>query len=237
MAFDIHITVELQPSSQLVELLQSWQPDHKIRPQPGPQGSTPIDSNPPKKPAIGDIKALLKVSSEQPKMPSMGETERLLRPKTKSQEAGERPKTPDQVPQEPPQRDPLVEIPKFSISECTTKKHIPVPGTSPHFEYIETTAGRLWFRYISGNIWTTWDQIMKLERSLPANQKNFGKLLHYSDRGNRRTAINYMIKAIRAGLVAGQADPDADFRTQLPPGTIDTSTGYDGGKLEGSLGD
>ncbi len=162
--------------------------------------------------------------------------------------------------------DPLVEIPKFSISECTTKEHVPIPELSRHFEYIETTAGRLWFRYISGNVWTTWDHIMKLERSLPADQKKFGKLLRFSDRGNRRTAINYMIKAIRAGLVAGQAagsqakgkisnsefltgkektpgdqkepgDPDADFRPQLPPGTIDTSTGYDGSKLEGSLGD
>lgn len=229
MTFEIHITVELQPSSRLVELLQSWQhAGHAIRPQPGPPGELP------EKPAIGDIDALLKVSREQPgKLPSMGETEKLLHSSHKE------PKSPDS---ESTQWDPLIEIPKFSISECTTEKHIPVPGTSPHFEYIETTAGRLWFRYISGNIWTTWDQIMKLERSLPANQKNFGKLLRFSDRGNRRTAINYMIKAIRAGLVAGQAagsheDPDADFRTQLPPGTIDTSTGYDGGKLEGSLGD
>jgi hypothetical protein len=178
-------------------------------------------------------------------MPSMGETERMLhpgpeQPEKKPQEAKEPPKGPAPKPHEPQKWDPLIEIPKFPIQAGTTPEHIPVQGTSPHFGYMETGDGRLWIRYISGNIWTTWKQIMKLERSLPSDQKKFGKLLNYSDLGNRRTAINYMIKAIRAGLVPGQAagsqeDQDADFRAQLPPGTVDTSTGYDGGKLEGSL--
>ena len=38
MTLDIHVTVELQPSPQLVELLQAMQPiGHNIRPQPGPE--------------------------------------------------------------------------------------------------------------------------------------------------------------------------------------------------------
>lgn len=213
MTLDIHITVELQSSSQLVDLLHAI---YSRQPEP-----------------------------KQPTMPSMGETERMLhpgpeQPEKKPQEAKEPPKGPAPKPHEPQKWDPLIEIPKFPIQAGTTPEHIPVQGTSPHFGYMETDDGRLWFRYISGNIWTTWEQIMKLERSLPSDQKKFGKLLNYSDVGNRRTAINYMIKAIRAGLVPGQAagspeDPDADFRAQLPPGTVDTSTGYDGNKLEGSL--
>jgi len=239
MTFEIHITVTLQPSPQLVELLQAMQPrqpEHK-----------------------------------QPAMPSMGETETLLQPgpeqpQIKPQEAREEPKGPAPEPHEPQNWDPLVEIPRFPISACTTPEHIPVPETSPHFEYIETDNGRLWFRYISGNIWTTWEQIMKLEKSLPANQKKFGKLLGRSDLGNRRTAVNYMIKAIRAGLGPGQAkelyekmkgvevtnskfwtgqektpgdqkepvDPDADFRQLL---NQDTRIAQDGNKLEGSLED
>ena len=242
MTLDIHITVELQPSPQLLQLLEVLLP----RRQPREQGPT---------------------------MPSMGETGRLLHPgprvnQIKPQEAREEPKDPVLEPHDPQKWDPLIEIPKFPIQAGTTPEHIPVQGTSPHFGYMETDNGRLWIRYISGNIWTTWKQIMKLERSLPSDQKKFGKLLNYSDLGNRRTAINYMIKAIRAGLVPGQAkelyekktgeisngefwtgkektqgnhkdpvDPDADFKPQLSPGTIDTSTGYDGGKLEGSLED
>lgn len=219
MTFEIHITVTLQSSSQLLQLLEALQPaDHKIRPQPGPQ-----DSKLPVKPAIGDIDALLQ--------PGHGATQ------IKPQEAGEEPKGPAPEPHEPQKWDPLVEISKFPISACTTPEHVPVPGMSPHFEYIETDNGRLWFRYISGNIWTTWEQIMKLEKSLPANQKKFGKLLGRSDVGNRRTAINYMIRAIRAGLVAGQAagsqeDPDADFRPML---NQNTHIAKDGSKLEGSL--
>lgn len=215
MTLDIHITVELQSSSQLVDLLHAI---YSRQPEP-----------------------------KQPTMPSMGETERMLhpgpeQPEKKPQEAKEPPKGPAPKPHEPQKWDPLIEIPKFPIQAGTTPEHIPVQGTSPHFGYIETGDGGLWIRYISGNIWTTWKQIMKLERSLPSDQKKFGKLLNYSDLGNRRTAINYMIKAIRAGLVPGQAagsqeDQDADFRAQLPPGTVDTSTGYDGGKLEGSLED
>ena len=218
MTFDIHVTVELQPSPQLLQLLQSWQSaDHKIRPQPGPQ-----DSELPVKPTIGDLDALLQPGPGQPQI--------------KPQEAGEQPKGPAPEPHEPQKWDPLVEIPRFPISACTTPEHIPVPGMSPRFEYIETDDQRLWLRYISANIWTTWEHIMKLEQSLPANQKKFGKLLGRSDIGNRRTAINYMIRAIRAGLQPGQAagghDPDADFRPML---NQNTRIAQDGGKLEGSL--
>jgi hypothetical protein len=173
MTLDIHVTVELQPSPQLVELFRAMQPGPE-QPKEKPKGRMPIH-----------------------------------RPVHQ-----------------------IVEVPAFS--EFTTDQPVHL---SKNLYYAESENGLVMIKYLSGTIYTLWSEIMKACRDL-INVKPIPS----GKGGNKHTALNQFIKAVEGGLRKGQAagsqeDLDADFKKQLTPGTIDTSTGYDGGKLEGSLED
>ena len=202
MTLDIHVTVTLQPSPQLVELLQAIQPR-----QP---------------------------KHKQPTMPSMGETENLLhpgpeQPEKKPQEAKEQSK--DRLPLHRPVHQ-IVEVPAFSTFTTDQPVHL-----SKNLYYAESENGLVMIKYLSGTIYTLWSEIMKACRD-----QIYVKPIPSGKGGNKHTALNQFIKAVEGGLRKGQAagsqeDPDAAFKQQLTPGTVDTSTRYDGNKLEGSLED
>ena len=207
MTLDIHVTVELQPSPQLVELFRAMQPTgHNIRPQPG-------SSNLPTKPTIGDLDGLERPGPEQPeKKPQKAQEESKRYP-----------------PSSRPTRQ-IIEVPAFS--EFTTDQPVHL---SKNLYYAESENGLVMIKYLSGTIYTLWSEIMK------ACKEHINvKPIPSGRSGNKYTALNQFIKAVEGGLRKGQAagsqeDLDADFKKQLTPGTIDTSTGYDGGKLEGYL--
>lgn len=106
---------------------------------------------------------------------------------------------------------------------------------SPNLRYGETENGSLCIRYLSGVIYTTWDDA---ENMYTCYKKSNYKPSVEGNAGNKQTALNQFMKAMDAGLkrkeYSDPVDPDDDFRPHLKS-VIDTSTGYDGGKIEGSL--
>ena len=201
MTLDIQVTVTLQPSPQLVQLLQTLQPGTQ---QPaGPE----------------------QPMSELDKF--MKERKELKRQDLKPQKAQEESKR--YPPTSRPVRQ-IVEVPAFS--EFTTDQPVHL---SKNLYYAESENGLVMIKYLSGTIYTLWSEIMKA-----CKEQIDVKPIPSGRGGNKYTALNQFIVAVGGGLRKGQAagsqeDLDADFKKQLTPGTIDTSTGYDGGKLEGSL--
>lgn len=126
----------------------------------------------------------------------------------------------------------IQEVPPFS--DFTTHDPIDLPLQSKHLQYAETHDGRVMIHYLTGTVYTTWDEILKAH---DLNSKTKTRIIVTGSGGNRFTAINQFLKAVTAGLQPGQGtpreleDPDADFRPHLK-GVIDTSTRYDGNKIE-----
>jgi len=229
MTFDIHVTIELQPSPQLVELLQAMQPaDHKIRPQPGPQ-----DSKLPVKPTIGDLEKLQPAGPEPPQI--------------KPQEAGEQPKDQPPVHRHVHQ---IVEVPAFS--EFTTEKPVHIFG---NLSYAESENGLVMIKYLSGTIYTLWSEIMKACRDQiyvkPVPQGKGGnkhtalnQFIKAVEGGLRKGQAKTKGKISNSEFWTEKektprdqkeaVDPDADFRPML---NQDTHIAKDGNKLEGSLED
>jgi len=221
MTHDIRITVQLEPSPRLLELLERLQPGKLPGKLAGPeQPPTALET------LMAERRALRK-----PSMPSMGETEELLHPGPEESQI-----KPPAVKEKPErlsrERYTLQEIPRFSDFD----KPVDLPKQSLHLQYAETKDGRLMIRYISGIVWTTWTEIMKAY----ALKNNNVRIILLGNVGNKSTALNQFLKAMGSGLRQGQTfpgeveDPDADFRPHLKS-VIDTSTRYDGGKIEGSL--
>ena len=191
MTLDIHVTVELQPSPQLVELLQSWQPEKKPQDAKEPPKGQPLNTRP--------------VHT-------------------------------------------IMEVPMFM--DFTTEKPVPITG---NLQYAESENGLVMIKYLSGTIYSLWSEIMK---ACHAKEEHNAKIVPSTPRNNKQTALNQFIKAVQGGLRKGQAkkkgeisnskfwtgkektpaDPDAEFKPMLT-GINDTSTNYDGNKLEGSLED
>ena len=204
MTFDIRVTVELQPSPQLVELLQAMQP----RQPPGPEQP------------MSELKNFMKERKE------------LKRQDLKPQEV---PKKPENKPKKFMMHRPvrqILEVPAFS--DFTTEQPVHL---FKNLYYAESENGLVMIKYLSGTIYTLWSEIMKACRD-----QTKVKPIPSGKGGNKHTGLNQFIRAVEGGLRKGQAktqgdhvDPDADFKPQLPPGTIDTSTRCDGGKLEGLL--
>ncbi|MCL7412630.1 MAG: hypothetical protein M8353_03310 [ANME-2 cluster archaeon] len=121
------------------------------------------------------------------------------------------------------------------IAPFSAPKPVQLKKQSNHLEYAEENE-KLMLRYLSGTIYTTWPEIMHAYHL----RKDAGvRIFPAGKAGNKHTCLNQFLKAVSDGLRQGQAvgsqdDPDADFRPHLRS-VIDTSTRYDGGKIEGSL--
>lgn len=227
MTLVVHITIELQQLPQLYQLLQELRPAADT----------------------GCGRALRK-----PSMPSMGETEGLLHP---------HPTKPDEIfdpmlfeegeldtlmaeQKESNDPDPDVYLLEESPPGAYFGKRdfIDLSHINSALQYFERD-DQLCIRYISTNVWTTWSSIQKVYARFgdPSTHSRWGPLLKHKDKGNRRQAVSYFLRAMAAGLKPGQStsesdsqedDPDDDFRPHLKS-VIDTSTRYDGGKVEGTM--
>jgi len=125
----------------------------------------------------------------------------------------------------------LPEIAKIDKFDLTTTKYVPLES---NLYFAETADGRLSVKYAGTKIFTTWEEIVKLEQSLLNPIPQGMALLKDKDVGNRRTAITKFINKMRtknikqgdgvklfnhifkdqSDLDAGKdgVDPDADFR-------------------------
>jgi len=211
MTFDIHVTVELQPSPQLVELLQAMQPG---------KSAIPEQSFPMLEAFMAERRALRKPIKPGPEPPQI-----------KPQEAAEQPKGRPPVPRPVHQ---IVEVPAFS--EFTTEKPVHIFG---NLFYAESENGLVMIKYLSGTIYTLWSEIMTACRDhIKVKPVPSGKGGNKHTALNQFIkAVEGGLRKGQAKTPDGQkepVDPDADFRPLL---NQDTHIAKDGAKLEGSLED
>jgi hypothetical protein len=220
MTLDIHVTVELQPSPQLVELLQSMQlrqPEHKQ----------------PTMPSMGETERLLHPGPKQPK--------------NTPQEDQERP--PGRPPVHRPVRK-IIEVPRFTEFTTDQPVHLSKNLYYAESEnglvmikYLSGTIYTLWSEIMTacrdqinvkpipvgrgGNKYTALNQFLKaVEGGLRKGQAKTKSEISNSEfwTGKEKTRDDHK----------EPVDLDADFRPMLQQ---NTRADYDGNKLEGSLED
>lgn len=92
---------------------------------------------------------------------------------------------------------------KISKNDFTTSKYVPLAA---NLHYGETVDGELLIRYFATRIDTTWDDLNKLEGTIPDPMPRGIPLLTHNDTGNRRSAVIRFIEQIRTkNIKPGQA--------------------------------
>ncbi|MHC1575977.1 MAG: hypothetical protein ACXQTE_01350 [Methanosarcinaceae archaeon] len=119
---------------------------------------------------------------------------------------------------------------KYTIDEQDALDDWQTVPTSKALHYLDTADGDIDLQYYSGTVLTTWADIHTIV-SLDGDQREraVARLLGDGNKGNRRTALLQMIKAVEHGVKPRDVkDPDADYKPILH-GVIDTHTD---GKIE-----
>ena len=92
---------------------------------------------------------------------------------------------------------------KISKNDFTTSKYVPLTA---NLYYGETVDGELLIRYFATRIDTTWDDLNKLEETIPDPMPRGIPLLTHNDTGNRRSAVIRFIEQMRTkDIKQGQA--------------------------------
>lgn len=220
MTFDIHVTVELQPSPQLVELLHAMQPRQPEHKQPT-------------MPSMGETERLLHPGPEQPKK--------------KPHEAKERPSV--RLPVHRPVRQ-ILEVPRFTEFTTDQPVHLfknlyyaESENGLVMIKYLSGTIYTLWSEIMAA----CRDQITV--KPIPIGKggnKHTGlnQFIKAVEGGLRKGQAKTKGEISNSGFWTGKektqddhkepVDPDADFRPML---NQNTRADYDGNKLEGSLED